>query len=206
VSETLLHAPLHNNARPKSLLHPKVLFPSNESCKVSRNNRLGPIVGATNRRVENSANEDTCQNGSRSAGSPPRNRNERSQLWQSRGLSEGGDRRNATNEVSLETKIPGFVHPKSGRSQCLAAWNCRLNEESIRAGRGQRRGRRPLAAASWPAQVVRMADFTGNGVADLAVLTADGVSIYRESECSRKIARSTKEWHLTRVAGCFRPL
>ena len=29
-----------------------------------------------------------------------------------------------------------------------------------------------------PAQVVRMADFTGNGIEDLAVLTADGLSIY----------------------------
>ena len=51
------------------------------------------------------------------------------------------------------------------------------------ARRPRRPGRRPLrqsrhASTPSPAQVVRMADFTGNGLDDLAVLTADGVSIY----------------------------
>ena len=54
-------------------------------------------------------------------------------------------------------------------------------EHARRAGRPGRRpvrqSRSPSTTPS-PAQVVRMADFTGNGIDDLAVLTADGVSIY----------------------------
>jgi FG-GAP-like repeat len=47
------------------------------------------------------------------------------------------------------------------------------------AGLGNGRFANPVTLSTGtPPQVVRVADFTGNGVADLAVLTADGVSIY----------------------------
>ena len=53
------------------------------------------------------------------------------------------------------------------------------NTLDVLAGLGGGRFANPvtLPTAS-PAQVVRVADFTGNGLDDLAVLTADGVSIY----------------------------
>jgi hypothetical protein len=84
------------------------------ACKESCKNRLGLIVRAVNRHVENGANEAICHNGSRSAAIDPRIRDERSQLWQSRGLGEKGGRRNATNEANSETKKSIFAHPKSG--------------------------------------------------------------------------------------------
>ena len=49
----------------------------------------------------------------------------------------------------------------------------------VLVGLGGGRFANPVAIQTQvPAQVVRVADFTGNGVADLAVLTAEGVSIY----------------------------
>ena len=61
----------------------------------------------------------------------------------------------------------------------LVTINPGSNTLDVLAGLGGGRFANPftLETAS-PAQVVRTADFTGNGLDDLAVLTADGVSIY----------------------------
>ena len=134
--ETYWHAPLHDNARPKSLLHPIASFLSNDPCKVSCTNRLGPIVGAANRRVENSANEATCQNGSRSAGRHPEiatnEANSGSPVASVR--EETGELRRT--KPAWKPKIQVLCVQNLVSSQCLAAWNYRLNEESIRAGLG----------------------------------------------------------------------
>ena len=53
------------------------------------------------------------------------------------------------------------------------------NALGVLAGLGGGRFANPVTIdTSSPAQVVRMADFTGNGVDDLAVLTSEGLSIY----------------------------
>ena len=53
------------------------------------------------------------------------------------------------------------------------------NTLDVLAGLGGGRFANPVTIqTASPAQVVRMADFTGNGIDDLAVLTANGVSIY----------------------------
>ena len=61
----------------------------------------------------------------------------------------------------------------------LVTINPGSNTMDVLAGLGGGRFANPVTIdTSSPAQVVRMADFTGNGLDDLAVLTADGVSIY----------------------------
>ncbi len=66
-----------------------------------------------------------------------------------------------------------------GGPPSLVTINPGTNTIDVLAGLGQGRFANPVTIQTpGPAKVVRMADFTGNGVADLAVLTADGVSIY----------------------------
>ena len=61
----------------------------------------------------------------------------------------------------------------------LVTINPGSNTLDVLAGLGGGRFANPVAIHTpSPAQVVRVADFTGNGIADLAVLTANGVSIY----------------------------
>ncbi len=61
----------------------------------------------------------------------------------------------------------------------LVAINPGSNTLDVLAGLGGGRFANPVTLPTQgPAQVVRMADFTGNGIEDLAVLTSDGVSIY----------------------------
>ena len=61
----------------------------------------------------------------------------------------------------------------------LVTINPGSNKLDVLAGLGGGRFANPVPIDTpSPAEVVREADFTGNGVADLAVLTANGVSIY----------------------------
>jgi len=61
----------------------------------------------------------------------------------------------------------------------LVTINPGSNTLDVLAGLGQGRFADPVAIqTASPAQVVRVADFTGNGIDDLAVLTANGLSIY----------------------------
>ena len=61
----------------------------------------------------------------------------------------------------------------------LVTINPGSNTLDVLAGLGGGRFANPVTIdTSSPAQVVRMADFTGNGIDDLAVLTANGLSIY----------------------------
>ncbi len=61
----------------------------------------------------------------------------------------------------------------------LVTINSGTNTVDVLSGLGGGRFANPVTLPTQgPAQVVRMADFTGNGIEDLAVLTSDGVSIY----------------------------
>ena len=61
----------------------------------------------------------------------------------------------------------------------LVTINPGSNTLDVLAGLGQGRFANAIAIpTASPAQVVRMGDFTGNGIDDLAVLTANGLSIY----------------------------
>jgi hypothetical protein len=67
----------------------------------------------------------------------------------------------------------------SGGSTDLVTINPGSNTLDVLSGLGGGRFANPIMIDTpSPVQIVRMADFTGNGVSDLAVLTAKGVSIY----------------------------
>ncbi len=67
-----------------------------------------------------------------------------------------------------------------GGPTSLATINPGSNTLDVLAGLGGGGFANPVTLeTSSPAQVVRMGDFTGNGLDDLAVLTTDGLSIYR---------------------------
>ena len=66
-----------------------------------------------------------------------------------------------------------------GGPTSLVTINPGSNTLDVLAGLGGGRFANPVTIETpSPAQVVRMGDFTGNGIEDLAVLTADGLSIY----------------------------
>ena len=78
----------------------------------------------------------------------------------------------ATAGVAAGTLTPG------GPTD-LVTINPGSNTLDVLAGLGGGRFANPVTIqTASPAQVVRVADFTGNGIDDLAVLTANGVSIY----------------------------
>ena len=87
----------------------------------------------------------------------------------------------STPEVtSLEATAGVAAGPLTpGGPTSLVTINPGSNTLDVLAGLGGGRFANPVTIqTASPAQVVRMADFTGNGIDDLAVLTADGVSIY----------------------------
>ena len=87
----------------------------------------------------------------------------------------------STPEVtSLEATAGAAAGPLvPGGPTDLITMNPGSNTLGVLAVLGGGRFANPLAVETdSPAQVVRTADFTGNGALDLAVLTADGVSIY----------------------------
>jgi hypothetical protein len=117
-----------------------VFLSGRTACKASCNNRLGPIVRAANRRGETGANEATCQNGSQSAGRPPEiatnEANSGSPVASAR--EETGAMRRT--KPTRKPKIQFLLIQIRVRSQSLAAWTFRFNEEGIRGGRFCRRG------------------------------------------------------------------
>ena len=87
----------------------------------------------------------------------------------------------STPEVtSLEATAGVAAGPLTpGGPTDLVTINPGSNTLDVLAGLGGGRFANPVTIQTpSPAQVVRMADFTGNGIDDLAVLTADGLSIY----------------------------
>ena len=87
----------------------------------------------------------------------------------------------STPEVtSLEETagVAGGPLTPGGRTD-LVTINPGSNTLDVLAGLGSGRFANPVTTDTGaPAEVVRTADFTGNGISDLAVLTANGVSIY----------------------------
>jgi len=84
-------------------------------------------------------------------------------------------------EVSSPEGTAGVVAgpPTPGAPTDLVTINPGSNTLDVLAGLGQGRFANPVQIDTpSPARVVRVADLTGNGVLDLAVLTAQGVSIY----------------------------
>ena len=87
----------------------------------------------------------------------------------------------STPEVtSLEATAGVAAGPlTTGGPTDLVTINPGSNTLDVLAGLGGGRFANPVTIQTpSPAQVVRMADFTGNGIDDLAVLTANGLSIY----------------------------
>ena len=87
----------------------------------------------------------------------------------------------STPEVtSLEATAGVAAGPLTpGGPTDLVTINPGSNTLDVLAGLGGGRFANPVTIqTASPAQVVRVGDFTGNGIDDLAVLTADGVSIY----------------------------
>ena len=82
--------------------------------------------------------------------------------------------------TSLEATAGVAAGPLTpGGPTSLVTINPGSNTIDVLAGLGGGRFANPVTIdTSSPAQVVRMADFTGNGVDDLAVLTANGLTIY----------------------------
>ncbi len=87
----------------------------------------------------------------------------------------------STPEVtSLEATAGVAAGPLTpGGANSLVTINPGSNSLDVLAGLGGGHFANPVTIPTpSPAQIVRMGDFTGNGLDDLAVLTADGVSIY----------------------------
>jgi len=82
--------------------------------------------------------------------------------------------------TSLEATAGVAAGPfTTGGPTSLVTINPGSNTLDVLAGLGGGRYANPVAILTQsPAQVVRVADFTGNGIPDLAVLTPNGVSIY----------------------------
>ncbi|MFI5454651.1 MAG: FG-GAP-like repeat-containing protein [Isosphaerales bacterium] len=95
------------------------------------------------------------------------------------GLSEidPGGTPEVTSQEATAGVAAGPLTP--GGPTSLVTINSGSDTMDILAGLGGGRFANPVALATQgPVQVVRMADFTSNGIDDLAVLTAAGVSIY----------------------------